>query len=213
MKPIANWENVKESTGFKRLSPGGYFIKILKVENIEDKQYLKIYFDIADGPEKGCFKKQYDEDNRGKDKKWPNAGTFVRSYKDSAASMFRGFTNAIESSNKGYQWNWQEQTLVGKVAGVVVGDEQYLNQKGQVRERTYVSAVRSVDTIKKGDFKVPELKMLDATKTTTAASKPAEPFVNPFADSTPTIDPFANADGAHAADSNPLDDSDVNPFA
>ena len=91
-----------------------------------------------------------------------------------------------------------------------MGLEQYLNQKGQVRERTYVSAVRSVDTIKKGDFKVPELKMLDATKTT---SKPAEPFVNPFSDSTPAIDPFSNADSAPAAESNPWDDSDVNPFA
>lgn len=210
MKPIANWENVKESTGFKRLAPGGYFIKILKVENIEDKQYLKIYFDIADGPEKGRFKKQYDEDTRGKDKKWPNAGAFVRSYKDSAASMFRGFTNAIENSNKGYQWNWQEQTLVGKVAGVVVGDEQYLNQKGQVRERNYVAAVRSIETIKKGDFKVPELKLLDATKAT-STTKSAEPFVNPFADSA-MPDPFSDT-SAPADDSNPWGDDDSNPFS
>ena len=55
--------------------------------------------------------------------------------------------------------------------------------------------------------------MLDATKTTSAASKPSEPFVNPFADSAPAIDPFANADSAPAAESNPWDDSDVNPFA
>ncbi len=208
MKPIANWENVKENSGVKRLAPGGYFVKILKVENIEDKQYLKIYFDIADGPEKGCFKKQYDEDNRGENKKWPNAGTFVRSYKDSAASMFRGFTNAIESSNKGYHWDWQEQTLVNKFVGVVIGNEQYQNQRGQVRERNYVVAIRSIETIKKGDFKIPELKKLDATKTTV---KPQEAFVNPFSDDNAASGPFAVNDTVED-DSNPWDD-DSNPFA
>ena len=124
--------------------------------------------------------------------------------------MFKGFVNAVENSNKGFKFDFDEKKLVGKQVGIIVGLEQYLNQKGQVRERTYVSAVRSVDTIKKGDFKVPELKKLDPTKTT---SKPTEPFVNPFSDSAPTIDPFANVDSAPAAESNPWDDSDVNPFA
>lgn len=208
MKPIANWENVKENSGFKHLEPGGYFIKILKVENIEDKQYLKIYFDIADGSEKGCFKKQYDEDNCGENKKWPNAGTFVRSYKNSVAPMFRGFTNAIENSNKGYHWDWQEQTLVGKVAGVVIGDEQYLNQKGQVRERNYVAAVRSIDTIKKGDFKVPELKKLSTDKVATSSPATFQPFQNPFDNNDAT--PFDSAPAV--VDENPWGD-DSNPFA
>ena len=208
MKPIANWENVKENSGFKHLEPGAYFIKILKVENIEDKQYLKIYFDIADGSEKGCFKKQYDEDNCGENKKWPNAGTFVRSYKNSVAPMFRGFTNAIENSNKGYHWDWQEQTLVGKVAGVVIGDEQYLNQKGQVRERNYVAAVRSIDTIKKGDFKVPELKKLSTDKVANSSPATFQPFQNPFDNNDAT--PFDSAPAV--VDENPWGD-DSNPFA
>ena len=169
-------------------------------------------YDIEDGEYKGFFKKQYDGDTRT-DKKWPNAGSFVRSYKATAESMFKGFVNAVENSNKGFKFNFDEKKLVGKQVGIVVGMEQYLHQKGQVRERTYVSAVRSVDTLKKVAFQVPELKMPDATKTTSAASKPAEPFVNPFADSTPAINPFANADSAPAAESNPWDDSDLNPFA
>ena len=209
MRAINNWENIKESNGFEKLSVGGYIIKILNVQDVSEKEYLKVSFDIADGEHKGFFKKQYDSDTRA-DKKWPNAGSFVRSYKSTAESMFKGFVNAVENSNKGFKFDFDEKKLVGKQVGIVVGLEQYLNQKGQVRERTYVSAVRSVDTIKKGDFKVPELKMLDATK---ATSKPAESFVNPFADSTPATDPFANADSTPAADTNLWDDSDVNPFA
>lgn len=210
MKRIENWENIKENSGFEKLPVGGYIVKILNVQNVEEKEYLKISFDIADGEHKGFFKKQYDGDTRA-DKKWPNAGSFVRSYKDSAASMFKGFTNAVENSNKNYKWDFDEKTLVGKTIGIVVGNEQYLNQKGQVRERTYVNAVRSVDTIKKGDFKIPELKLLDPTKTTTTVAKTAEPFVNPFSDNSSDSmpDPFANTT---ADDGNPWGD-DSNPFA
>ena len=167
MKRIENWENIQESTSFKRLTPNGYIVKIFKVEDHPDKEYLKIYFDIVKGDDKGYFKKQYDGDTR-KERKWPNAGTFIRSYKDSAASMFKGFTNAIEKSNKGYQWNFDEKTLVNKVVGLIIADEQYQNQKGQVRVRNYVAAVRSVETIEKGEYEIPALKELTTTKTTTA---------------------------------------------
>lgn len=213
MKVIQNWDNIQESGSFQRLKPGGYIIKILNVQDIPEKQYLKISFDIADGSEKGFFKKQFDSDTRT-DKKWPSAGSFIRSYKDTAAGMFKGFIGAIERSNKNFTWMWDEKSLVGKVAGIVVAEEQYQNQKGQVRDRTYVASVRSVDVIKNGEFEVPEKKMLDASKATTAA--PA-PFANPFADdSASSVNPFENepAPAASSDDVNPWsDDDDFNPFA
>lgn len=211
MRKINNWEKIKENNGFEKLPVGGYIIKILNVQDVSDKEYLKVSFDIAEGDHKGFFKKQYDEDTR-QDKKWPNAGSFVRSYKSTAESMFKGFCNAVENSNKNFTFDFDEKKLVGKQVGIVVGLEEYVTQKGAVRERTYVSAVRSVDTIKKGDFKVPELKKLEPSKTTSTTTKPAEPFPNPFADDNISAmsDPFA--DSAPAADSNPWDD-DSNPFS
>lgn len=178
MKRIENWDSIVESTSFKRLTPNGYICKILKVEDHPEKEYLKIYFDIVKGDDKGYFKKQYDGDTR-KEKKWPNAGTFIRSYKDSTASMFKGFTNAVEKSNKGYKWDFDEKTLVNKVVGLIIADEQYQNQKGQVRVRNYVAAVRSVETIEKGEYEIPALKELTTTKTTT---------------STPANDPITDSD-------------------
>ena len=206
MKRINNWENIQESTSFKRLTPNGYIVKILKVEYHPDKEYLKIYFDIVKGDDKGYFKKQYDGDTR-KERKWPNAGTFIRSYKDSAASMFKGFINAIEKSNKGYQWNFDEKTLVNKVVGLIIADEQYQNQKGQVRVRNYVAAVRSVETIEKGEYEIPALKELTTTKatTTTPANDPIPDFGDVF-NTTPTDTPTP------AESENPWDDSDENPF-
>ena len=206
MKRIENWDSIVESTSFKRLAPNGYIVKILKVEDHLDKEYLKIYFDIVKGDDKGYFKKQYDGDTR-KERKWPNAGTFIRSYKDSAASMFKGFINAIEKSNKGYQWNFDEKTLVNKVVGLIIADEQYQNQKGQVRVRNYVAAVRSVETIEKGEYEIPALKELTTTKTTTApANDPIPDFGDVFPDSESTDTPTP------AESENPWDDSDENPF-
>ena len=207
MKRIENWDSIVESTSFKRLTPNGYICKILKVEDHPEKEYLKIYFDIFKGDDNGYFKKQYDGDMR-KEKKWPNAGTFIRSYKDSAASMFKGFINAVEKSNKGYQWNFDEKTLVNKVVGLIIADEQYQNQKGQVRVRNYVAAVRSVETIEKGEYEIPALKELTATKatTTTPANDPIPDFGDVFNTTSTDIPTPAESE-------NPWDDSDENnPF-
>lgn len=206
MKRIENWDSIVESTSFKRLTPNGYIVKILNVEDYPEKEYLKIYFDIVKGNDKGYFKKQYDGDTR-KERKWPNAGTFIRSYKDSAASMFKGFINAIEKSNKGYQWNFDEKTLVNKVVGLIIADEQYQNQKGQVRVRNYVAAVRSVETIEKGEYEIPALKELTTTKTTTAPANDPIPDFGDVFNTAPTDTPTP------AESENPWDDSDENnPF-
>lgn len=209
MKKISGYDKIQESGSFKKLPVGGYVVKILNATDVPDKEYLRLSFDIAEGPNKGFFAEEYKNDTR-EDKKWPNAGTFVRSYKEKALPMMKGFTTAVEKSNKNYTWNFDESTLKGKLVGLVIGEEEFVNSSGKMRTRTYVNAVRSVDIIREGKFEVPEIKRLDATKTT---SKPTEPFTNPFADSAPAIDPFANADSAPTADTNPWDDSDVNPFA
>lgn len=214
MKVINNFDKIQESDSFKRLPVGGYIVKILSVNDVHENEYLKIFFDINDGEKKGFFQKAFKEDTRA-EKKWPNAGSFIRSYKEKALPMFKGFTNAIENSNKGYKWNFDEKSLVNKVVGVVIGEEEYLNQNGQVRTSTYVSAVRSVDTIKKGEFTVPELKKLDATKVSSNQTK-HDDFVDPFASQSnakAASDPFASAPAQDAPvtdDSTPWDDS--NPF-
>ena len=57
MKPITNIASVQEaSTGeSKRLPAGGYICKYTNVEDNEEKQYLYMEFDIAEGEYKGYF--------------------------------------------------------------------------------------------------------------------------------------------------------------
>ena len=204
MKKINNFDKVQASDGgFQRLPVGGYIVGVKSVEDVPAKEYLRIEFDVCKGENKNWFQSQYDKDTR-EDKKWPNAGTLIRSYKENALPMFKGFTTAVEKSNKNFEWNWDETKLKNKIFGVVIGEEEYQNQKGQVRVRNYVAAVRSVETIEKGDFTVPELKKLDVTKTASANN---EVVKDPFADDAPV--PQSQTNDSRFAD----DDEDENPFA
>ena len=205
MKKINDWENIKESSDFKRLEAGAYVCAIKAVEDVPEKEYLKIYFDIVKGDNKGYFQKLYDSDTR-KEKKWPIAGTLIRSYKDSALSMFKGFITAIEKSNKNYKWDFNEKSLVKKYIGLIIGDEEYLTQKGAKRVRNYVASVRSLEAIEKGDFTIPALKELDESKLP-EVNKTEEKFIDPFADS--------SNDDVVEDTSSPFDDDDddFDPFA
>ena len=210
MRKINDFDKVQENGGgFKRIPDGAYIVGVKKVEDVSDKEFLRLELDICKGEYKNWYQQQYDADNR-ETKYWPRDGVLVRSYKENALPFFKGFITAVTKSNPKFEWKWNEQDLKNKVFGIVVGTEEYLKKNGGVGTRHYIDSVHSVEAIEKGDYTVPDVKKLDPTKTT---SKPAEPFVNPFADSASAIDPFADADSAPAAESNPRDDSDVNPFA
>lgn len=203
MKKISGYDKIQESGTFKRLAPGGYIVKLLDATDVPEKEYLRISFDVCEGDNKGFFANEYKNDTR-EDKKWPNAGTFIRSYKEKALPMLKGFTVAVEKSNSGYVWNFDEKSLKGKIVGLVLGEEEFVNSVGRLRTRTYVESVRSVDSIRKGDFTIPALKTLDPSKV--ANTKKEENFVDPFSDSpAQTVTP--------APEANPFDDSDENPFA
>lgn len=210
MKKISGYDKIQESGSFKKLPVGGYVVKILDATDVPEKEYLRISFDVIEGEHKGFFAEEYRNDTRD-GKKWPNAGTFIRSYKEKALPMLKGFTTAVEKSNKGYSWDFDEKTLKNKIVGLVLGEEEFVNSSGKLRTRTYVSAVRSADVIREGKFEIPELKKLDATKASSSQTK-QDDFVNPFANDT-AVDPFASApaqDAPVADDAAPWDDS--NPF-
>lgn len=212
MKKINDFDKIQENTtGFKRIPDGAYIVGIKKVEDVSDKEYLRLELDVCKGEYKNWFQKQYDSDAR-ETKYWPRDGVLVRSYREKALPFFKGFITAVTKSNPKFTWNWNEQDLKNKVFGVVIGTEQYQTKNGRVAERPYIDSVHSVESIENGDYTIPEKKMLDASKVTTAVSAP---FANPFADdSAASVNPFENepAPAASSDDVNPWDDDDNNPF-
>jgi len=146
-----NLENVEEVQEYKRVVAGAYVCKITMVEDKEDKEYLRIEYDIAEGE----FKNYYANlmENKGF---W--GANFIRSYKERALPFFKGLITSIVESNANYKWDNDEIKLIGKYVGLVLGEEEYFKNDGSMSTRLYVSKVLSVKHIKEGDIKIPEYK-------------------------------------------------------
>ena len=152
MKPIKDWEKVQAAGEYEQLPAGGYVVKITDVEDAPEKECLFITYDIAEG--------KYADHYKDATPELVYAHRFVRSYKTTALGMFKAFTSAVEASNTGYKWDWKEAGLVGRLVGVVLGEEEYENNRGEVRVGLRVVATRSAEAIRQGNFKVPEIKRL-----------------------------------------------------
>ena len=160
MKPLKGYNEATASGEFERLAAGGYVIKITDVTDKDDLQYLRVVYDIAEGPEKGRYAKE--------DAEHIYRHSFIRSYKEKALGMFKAFIQAIDETNgtkltDQVEKGLNEQLLVGKLLGAVFGYEEYEANDGNVKERLYLKSCMSADRIRKGDFKVPELKKLKET--------------------------------------------------
>ena len=173
MKAINNWDSVEATTGeFNKPTAGGYCVEILAVKDVPldantgKGNYLKMDYDICHGEFKGYYTKQ----NERWGGEWYT--NFVRSYKDNCAGMFKHFINCVEGSNPGYKWDWNEQGLVHKFVGVVLGEEEYRKNEGTVGVRLVVKDIKTTEQIISGDFKVPPIKKLEATPTPFAMAMP-----------------------------------------
>ncbi len=148
-----DWNNVKETAD--RPAPGAYIARIVRVEDKEDREYLRIEWDFAEGSYKGDNQATYDRAGF-----WPIA--LIRSYKETALGFFKAFKTCVEESNPGYIFDTRDpEGLVGKRFGVILGEEEYIGNDGRKKTRLYVFQTRSVDAIAKGDFTIPALKTLE----------------------------------------------------
>ena len=79
---------VQESAGgFADIEPGAYKLVITKAEPVESKQYVRLYWDVADGPSKGAYAKS----------QWPPSD--VLSWKDSALGMLKHKLHVLAQCN------------------------------------------------------------------------------------------------------------------
>ena len=149
-----NWDEIKEATEFDNPEPGAYIAVICRVEDVADKEYLLIVGDFAEGTYKDNNRETFERAGF-----WPIQ--LRRSYKLKALGFFKSFKTALEESNPGYRFDeFNLRDMVGRRFGAVLGEEEYINNSGEVKTRLYVAQTRSIQAIQKGDFKVPELKRL-----------------------------------------------------
>lgn len=151
-------ENVKAAGDFSKPKAGAYICKICKVEDHEDREYLKIFYDIAEGEFSGYYSEM-----RENHPDWLWAGAYARSYKTTALGMFKRFCNAVSKSNGNYVFdagavNSDETTLEGKKIGIIFQEEEYYGNDGNVRTRLIVN--KEFEVGKLAEQKTPEPKKL-----------------------------------------------------
>ena len=166
MKKFNDVKAERSFGGRETLPAGGYVCDILsaKVESNDWGETLVIAHDVAEGDYKGIFKRDYDNNDR-EDKKW--RGTFrLRLPKDDGTEQdgwkkrsLGNFIWAIEQSNPGYAWNWDEKTLKGKKIGLLYRNKEW-EYNGRSGWTTEAISTDSVDDIREGKFRIPKDKPL-----------------------------------------------------
>lgn len=124
MKPFSGYKAERQMAR-EQLPVGAYVAKILAAEVVEYDwgDVLLISFDIIEGEHKDFFRNDYNG-QQDEDKKW--RGTYrLNVPKDDGSekdgwtkNTFNGAMYAIEQSNPGYHWDWNEAGLKGKLIGV-----------------------------------------------------------------------------------------------
>lgn len=169
MKPINNWENIKATGNYESLPAGGYICCIKAVKEVPNKRgigsHLEIMFEVSEGEYKGFFERDYRSQNR-EDKFW--GGVIYQNIPDETspkyeqqAGFFKRFIANVEESNPGYHWNWDEKTLMGRMIGVIFGERERQSQRGTVYTVTSADSVVSIETVRSGNYKIPEPRKLE----------------------------------------------------
>lgn len=149
----------------EKLPIDGYVLDILgaEVENYDWGEVLIFSFDIAEGDWAGYYNDNYEMQQEPK--KWKGKYRLSipkddGSEKDAFTKrIFKGAMTSIEESNAGYQWNWDEKTLIGKKVGAVFQNREY-EVNGFRGFYPACHSFRSVNAIREGNFKIPNDKLL-----------------------------------------------------
>lgn len=183
-----DFTNVQATQGgeFARPTAGGYVIGIVSVEDVPEREYLKITYDIAEGEFKNYY---YDMKQRtGYD-----LPVMYKSYKDKALGFFKAFLDAVAASNPGYTWNNDERTLCRKLVGCVLREEEYRNRDGEIKVSLKPEVFYSAADIRAGKFETLPKKTLTGGTMQGMANAPAVmPTTTPAAPAQPAQDAFAD---------------------
>lgn len=175
VKHFSDYETTQAYTEIPQLPKGAYGLKVLNacIERYTSGEVIKISCDIAEGEYMDFFMKDY-RAQTGEDKKW-HCNYLINIPKDDGSEKdgwtkraFKTVINAFEDSNNGYHWNWDEQSLKGKVIGGLFNIREYKNNKGEVRRATNLKKLISAIALYDGKYKMPDDDLLKAEATAPA---------------------------------------------
>jgi hypothetical protein len=184
-----DYDEIQVFEGGAQLPVGGYELTIVgaKVEQFTNCEILKIAFDIVNHEQfSGFYANRFKSAKaQNPDAKW--GGVFdVFIPKDDGSELdgytkqaFKRFITSVEKSNEGYVWNWDEKSLKGKAFGGIFGREEFITKEGDRKFAVKCRFPRSIDSIRGGDYKIPEDKLLKSLNTATATLDDYEEILDP----------------------------------
>lgn len=145
----------KEFGNFKSIPAGPYVCGIRtavegKTKELANKITLTI--DIAKGEYKNYYRELSDKMGT------PCYPEFHQGTELKSLPYFKGLIKAIEESNPGYKFNFDEKTLVRKFVGVMMQEVFYINKKGEKKSILKPSFFCSVATAESGTLTIPKPK-------------------------------------------------------
>lgn len=163
MRPI-QWTSITASHDGegKRLPVGAYVVKITEAIDCEDKSYVELIYDIAEGEYKDFYDDEWGQNN-------PGAHCIFMSYKDSALPMTKGRLECISASNNGFDalaaWNGSRLDMfAGRLVGVNFQEKEYVSKKdGKTRTCLDLKQVVPADKVRDGKCRRFGFKHLDGT--------------------------------------------------
>lgn len=185
IRKFGDYDKTQAYGDYQPLPKGGYVVKIMGAQVCENShgQYIKIGCDIAEGEYKGFYANEY-KSQQSEDKKWHcnyllNVPNDDGSEKDGwTKRRFKTFTEALEESNPGYHFDWDEQKFKGKIVGGLFNQREYQKNNGGTAWATNLAQICTVEKIRSGKFTLPEDKPLAGTPIPSAASAPGDGFMN-----------------------------------
>lgn len=162
MKAFGNFDKVVASNGggSSMLKPGGYVAKIVRVKDHTDekKPYLEFVYDIWNGETKSFL---FTADLADTSNDWRHSFRIYFSKNNNyGVQRYKALTEAVENTAQGkgakafvYEdKDNAEQTLVGKLLGVVIRHRSYVNSEGKVKTAVDVNAFIPGKDAAEGNF-------------------------------------------------------------
>lgn len=175
IKRFGDYEQVKGYGDYERLPKGGYVLVIKAAQLMQNSmgEYIKVSADIYEGEYIQFFTREY-KAQQSEDKKW-HCNYLLNVPKDDGSEQdgwtkrkFKTFTEALEDSNEGYHFDWDERRFKGLLIGGLFNEREYEGRNGDIRRATNWGGVCAVSKIREGNYKLPADKLLNKGYSATA---------------------------------------------
>lgn len=157
MQPINGFENVQAIHGRQGALPGGPYVVVIMRAKEDTTGYgnpcLKVVYDILEGQYAG----KYADIAADTEQDWRHEVEIDTA--EANGARLKALVDAIAASNPGWQWDWNEQGMVGRVFGLVLQERKVTRTKGRNKgkDATYLDFWDAVpaDAVRAGQVPTP----------------------------------------------------------